>query len=372
MIECTTFRTEQGYSDGRRPDLVEYAATIEEDLSRRDFTMNSIAVSLPDGTIIDPFGGRADIRAGIIRTVGRPEERFAEDGLRPLRGVRFSAQLGFSIDDKTLAAIPGAIPVTAKVACERVREELSKILVAPVPSVGLRFMEQTGLLGLIIPELAACRGVEQKGMHRFDVLDHLLAACDACPAENLELRLAGLFHDIGKPVVRADDGTGSYTFHNHEAASARLADTIMTRLRYPQKTCKMVDHLVKQHMFHYEPQWTDAAVRRFIVRVGPENIENLFILRRADSHAITGIAPDPRLLAEFSDRIQKVLDADHAFSLKDLAVNGKDLLAQGIPAGPETGHILQELFETVLDDPALNSRNRLLEIALEIHMRKFA
>jgi poly(A) polymerase/tRNA nucleotidyltransferase (CCA-adding enzyme) len=372
MIECTTFRTEQGYSDGRRPDSIAYAATIEEDLSRRDFTMNAIAVSLPEGRIIDPFGGRADIRAGVIRTVGVAAERFAEDGLRPLRGVRFSSQLGFNIDDATLAAIPVAIPVTAKVACERVREEFSKILTSPVPSVGIRFMEQTGLLKLILPELASCRGVEQKGMHKLDVLDHLLAACDACPTGNLELRLAGLFHDIGKPAVRADDGAGTYTFYNHEMTSAKIAVAVMTRLRYPLKTCKTVEHLVKQHMFHYESHWTDAAVRRFIVRVGPDQIENLFTLRRADSHAIAGITPDPRLLAEFSERIQTVLDADHAFSLRDLAVNGKDLLAEGIPAGPETGHILNELFESVLDDPALNTRDRLLEIARAIHAAKFA
>lgn len=372
MIECTTFRTEQGYSDGRRPDSIAYAATIEEDLSRRDFTMNAIAVSLPDGLVIDPFGGRADIRAGIIRTVGVASERFAEDGLRPLRGVRFASQLGFSFEHETLSAIPAAIPVTAKVARERVREELSKILLSPVPSTGLRFMEATGLLELVLPELQRCKGVDQKGMHRFDVFDHLLATCDACPRDSLELRLAGLLHDIGKPEVRSVDAAGNYTFYGHETASARIVTEILTRLRYPLKTMHLVEHLVRQHMFHYESHWTDAAIRRFIVRVEPEHIEALFALRRADSTGITGFAPDPSALAQFSERIQAIMDAEHAFSLKDLAVNGRDLIEAGIPAGPTTGKILNELFETVLDDPSLNVKARLMEIARELVKTRYS
>lgn len=369
MIECTTFRTETGYSDGRRPDAIQYAATIEEDLSRRDFTMNAVAVALPSGEVIDPFGGRADINAGLIRTVGTASERFSEDGLRPLRAVRFSAQLGFAIEGATLDAIRPALTVTSLVAKERIRDELSKLLISPVPSTGLRFMEKTGLLELVLPELASCRGVEQKGLHRFDVLDHLYMTCDASPAESLELRLAGLFHDIGKPEARAVDSLGMYTFHQHESISARITERVLTRLRFPVKTVKNVCHLVAQHMFHYEPVWSDAAVRRFIVRVGKENIPALFDLRRADGWAITGVRGEPFHLAEFSDRIKAVLSADHAFSLKDLALNGKDLAAAGIPAGPETGKVLRELFEAVLDDPSLNERNRLLDIALAVYSR---
>ncbi len=369
MIECTTFRTETGYSDGRRPDSVAYAATIEEDLSRRDFTMNAIAVSLPDGEVVDPFGGRGDIKAGLIKTVGNAEERFSEDGLRPLRAVRFSAQLDFRLDGRTKDAIRPALGVTALVAKERVRDELSKLLLSPVPSTGLRIMEETGLLELLLPELAACRGVEQKGLHRFDVLDHLYLACDACPQNSLELRLAGLFHDIGKPETRVTDELGIHSFHHHEVASAKIAERVLNRLRYPQKTVRTVTHLVAQHMFHYEPNWSDAAVRRFIVRVGKEHIPALFDLRRADGWAISGVRGEPLHLSEFGDRIDGVLARDHAFSLKDLAVNGNDLIRSGIPAGPETGLVLKELFEAVLDDPELNDRDRLTEIALAFYNR---
>jgi putative nucleotidyltransferase with HDIG domain len=371
LIECTTFRTEQGYSDGRRPDAIAYSTSIVEDLSRRDFTMNAIAVSLPDGTVLDPFNGRDDIRARIIRTVGIASERFAEDGLRPLRAVRFAAQLGFTIEPDTLAAIPESLSVTARVAQERVREEFSKTLLSPVPSVGLRFMESTGILGLVVPELQACRGVEQKGMHRYDVLDHLYLACDASPADSLELRLAGLFHDIGKPSVRKMDETGNWTFHNHEAVSAKMTETILERLRYPLKTVRTVTHLVKEHMFHYEPEWTEAAVRRFIVRVGEEFIDPLFALRRADSYAITGMRGELAYLADFTSRIDAELAAKRAFTLKDLAINGKDLMSAGIPAGPETGIILKELLDAVLDDPTLNTKESLLPIAQAIHARKF-
>lgn len=369
MIECTTFRTETGYSDGRRPDSISYAATIEDDLSRRDFTMNAIAVSLPEGTVIDPFNGRSDIKAGIIRTVGNPEARFGEDGLRPLRAVRFSAQLDFQLEKAAKDAIRPCLNITALVAKERVREELTKLLLSPVPSTGLRIMEDTGLLELLLPELAACRGVEQKGLHRFDVLDHLLLACDACPQNSLELRLAGLFHDIGKPETRVTDSRGMHSFHHHEAVSAEIAERVLIRLRFPLKTIKTVTHLVAQHMFHYEPNWTDSAVRRFIVRAGKEHIPALFDLRRADGWAITGVRGEPLHLTEFADRIESILSKDHAFSLKDLALNGNDLIKAGIPAGPTTGLVLKELFEAVLDDPELNEKSRLTEIAVACYNR---
>lgn len=370
MIECTTFRTETGYSDGRRPDGVRYTATIEEDLSRRDFTMNAIAVSLPDGIIVDPFNGRGDITGKVIRTVGDPSERFTEDGLRPLRAVRFSSQLDFTIDGQTLAAIRPALGVTATVAKERLREEFSRILLSQKPSTGLRFMEQTGLLELIFPELQRCRGIEQKGMHIYDVLDHLFQACDASPRTNLIVRLAALFHDVGKPDVRVTDGNGSWTFFNHEKVSAQKTQEILTRLRYPLRIIKDVTHLVSLHMFHYEPVWSDAAVRRFIVKADRNMIDSLFDLRKADSYAITGIAGHNQYLEEFRNRIDAMIEAEHAFSLKDLVVNGRDLADIGIPSGPLTGVVLKELLEAVIEDPDLNTKSALLDIAREIHTQK--
>lgn len=363
MIECTTFRTEQGFSDGRRPDSVSFAGSIEEDLSRRDFTMNAVAVSLPEGCVVDPYNGRVDIKNGIIRSVGNAWERFAEDGLRPLRAVRFASQLGFSIENTTLAAISPALPVTARVATERVRDELIKLLVAPVPSKGLRFMETTGLLNLVLPELQFCRGIEQKGAHHFDVLDHLFLSCDACEPISIELRLASLFHDIGKPDVRAVDCSGFYTFYNHEKVSAQKTADILERLRFPLKTVKCVTHLIREHMFHYESSWTDAAVRRFIVRAGKESIDLLFALRRADAIGITGFPGDNLLLCEFHERINALITLQQAFSLKDLAINGKDLILSGIPSGPLTGYILNELLETVLENQELNTKCQLMEIA---------
>ncbi|MDR3162216.1 MAG: HD domain-containing protein [Spirochaetaceae bacterium] len=370
-LEITTFRSESGYTDGRRPDQVRYRATIEDDLSRRDFTMNAVAYKLPGGPIVDPYNGREDIKNRIIRCVGRAEERFAEDGLRPLRAVRFAAQLGFRVDGATLAAIPGALKVSARVSPERIRDELDKIIASEKPSVGLLLMEDTSLLDLLLPELSRCRGVDQRGFHRFDVLDHSLLACDyaARTRAPLQVRLAGLFHDIGKVPTRQSNGAGAYTFYGHEGESARMVREIMTRLRYPNALMDQVVHLIAEHMFHYEDSWGDAAVRRFIIRVGEDRLGDLFALRLADTYAHAGIEPDGNLLAPLIRRIDAVLAQGRAFTLKDLAVSGRDLGAIGIPSGPRMGAILKELLEAVVDDPELNRREQLLEIAGNINKR---
>jgi len=367
--EITTFRTEEGYSDGRRPDQVHFAAAIEEDLSRRDFTMNAIALRLPEGEIVDPFGGKKDIKAGIIRCAGKASQRFKEDGLRPLRAVRFSAQLGFEIEKNTLEAISGALDVSAKVSSERVRDEIDKILGSAKPSRGLLLMEKTGLLGLFLAELSACRGVEQKGFHEFDVLDHCLYACDYAAANNYsrELRLASLFHDIGKPETRCIDLAGVYTFYRHEEVSANISRSVMSRLRYPNITIDRVCHLIKEHMFHYSEEWTDAAVRRFIARIGEENLEDIYRLRRADIFGFCGKNPDYHSIELLVERVNNVLNESRAFTIKNLAVSGNDLMNAGIPAGKIMGMILKELLETVLDDPRQNNQEKLLEIAVRIY-----
>jgi tRNA nucleotidyltransferase/poly(A) polymerase len=372
VMEITTFRTESDYLDGRHPEKIAFASTIEEDLSRRDFTMNAAALRLPGGELVDPFDGAADIKARIIRCVGNPADRFAEDGLRPLRAVRFAARLDFTVDPETLAAIPGALETCAKVSPERIRDELDKILAAPRPSAAFFLMKETGLLKLILPELTACAGVEQKGYHRFDVLDHSLLACDYAAAEGFsrELRLAALFHDIGKPPLRKLDGRGVWTFYRHEEESSRLARTILTRLRYPNAVIDRVCHLIEEHMFHYEETWTDAAVRRFIIRAGETNIEDLYRLRRADAYATTGIEPGAEFLLPLAKRVDAVLAGKKALSLRDLAVSGKDLLEAGLKPGKNMGIILRELFETVVDDPDSNTREKLLEIADQIRKEK--
>jgi putative nucleotidyltransferase with HDIG domain len=371
-MEVTTFRTESEYSDGRRPDQVRYAVTIEEDLSRRDFTMNSAAVKLPEGIVIDPFDGRGDIKRRLIRSVGKAEERFSEDGLRPMRAVRFAAQLGFTLEDATLAAIPASLSTTAKVAPERIRDELDKTITSPNPRKGFLLMEETGLLRLVLPELASCRGVEQRGYHRFDVLDHSLWACDYAAKKGFskEVRMAALFHDLGKPAVRRlDEGSGVWTFYNHEKKSSELTRTIMRRLKYPNAVMDKVIRLVEEHMFHYEENWGNGAVRRFIMRTGEDLLPELFRLRLADTAGTSGAEPDPGLLLPLRKRIDAMLAQSRVFSLKDLAINGNDLIKSGVKPGKYVGIILKELLEAVVDDPALNTGETLLRIAGNINKR---
>jgi putative nucleotidyltransferase with HDIG domain len=294
--------------------------------------------------------------------------------------------LGFTVDEGLLAAIPDAIPFTAKVAAERIRDELDRIMASGKPSTALLLMEKPGLLQTLIPELAACRGVRQDringfGFHRFDVLDHSLLACDfaarqaslgkqVLPGQFSQfVSLAALYHDIGKPVTAQIDEDGKRTFYNHEKESAALAGDILGRFRYPNMVTVTVCHLIEEHMFHYEENWTDAAVRRFIIRVGEENLAALFALRRADAYGLAGKEPPPDFLLPFQDRIEETLRRSSALSLKDLALSGKDLIAAGIPPGKHMGIILNELLEAVLDDPALNTREKLLEIAEKINKR---
>lgn len=391
-IEVTTFRTESGYSDGRHPDSVNYAATIEEDLARRDFTMNAIAVNLADGKIVDPYDGRKDISKKVIRTVGIAHDRFMEDGLRPVRAIRFACKLGFSIEKLTYSQLfeESVHKKISSISVERFRDEFTKILAAQKPSVGLKLLEETGILSLFIPEFTICRGCVQsdyRAFHKFDVLDHLFYACDGSPANKLNVRLAALFHDIGKPVViqiknqtvidgeKKDGSTKeiqTLTFYNHEAAGEKITHEILVRLKFPNAIVNDVCHLVKEHMFHYESNWTDGAVRRFLVRVKPECLEDLYDLRLADIYGMYNekinarYSESVRLLNELQDRIKEVMENQNALSLKDLAVNGKILMENGIPAGKQLGLILNELLSCVLEDPELNTQEKLLEIALKL------
>jgi putative nucleotidyltransferase with HDIG domain len=364
-IEVTTFRTDGVYRDGRRPSSVNYAAGIEEDLSRRDFTMNAIAAELPGGRIVDPFGGRADIAKKVIRCVGRAADRLNEDGLRSLRALRFASQLGFELDPELLNAVAENPAMILPVSIERVKAEFDKIAASAKPSTALLYMEKCRLLEMILPELARCRGIEQKGYHRFDVLTHSLLACDYAARRGYSqaVRLAALFHDIGKPGTAKLDETGVWTFYGHERLSAELTHALLTRLRYSNAEIGSVVHLVREHMFNYTDSFSDSAVRRFVRRAGEENLNDLFDLRRADSFGMTGVEPPVELCLDFRDRIASVLEKSRAFSLKDLAVNGHDLIEAGIPSGKRLGVILSRLLEAVIDDPELNNREKLLEMA---------
>lgn len=383
-IEVTTFRTESDYSDGRHPDKVEYTGNIEEDLSRRDFTINAIASYLGDGTITDPFHGRDDIKRKVIRTVGNPLERFSEDGLRPVRAVRFSAQLGFEIERDTLKAIsePEILKKTSGISLERFRDELLKLMKAEKPSAGLKLMEESGILDIFIPEFKKCRGCIQgdfRGYHQFDVLDHLFYACDGAPASKQNVRLAALFHDIGKPDVKRVIPTPQgeqFTFYNHEAKSQQITKEILFRLKFSNAEISNICHLVVNHMFNYTQDWTDAAVRRFLAKIQAENLEDLYDLRLADIYGMNN-APvrgqDSRtiaLLNELKDRISKETEKNSVLSLKQLAVNGKDLMKNGISAGKDLGFVLNQLLETVLEDPSQNEKEQLIKIALNIYKKR--
>ena len=372
-IEVTTFRTESGYSDGRHPDSVNYAATIEEDLARRDFTINAIAADLKNGKIVDPFGGRRDIKKKIIRTVGKAHERFMEDGLRPVRCLRFACKLGFSIEKYTYSELFDSEiqKKITSISIERFRDEFEKILTCEKPSVGLKLLEETGIMKLFIPELLEGRGClqsDQRGFHDFDVLDHLYYACDGAPASKLNVRLAALFHDIGKPAAKRiiDE---NITFYNHEKIGAQITQEIMIRLKFPNAVIDDVCHLIREHMFNYTPDWTVPAVRRFIIRVGHEHLNDLFDLRLADMYGMHNLPIEYKysaaisLLVELKDRIAAELDKKNALSLKDLAVNGKDLIEAGIPAGKKLGLILNHLLDCVIEDPEMNTKEKLLEVA---------
>ncbi|MCR4822238.1 MAG: HD domain-containing protein [Treponema sp.] len=382
-IEATTFRSESDYSDGRHPDRVSFDATLEDDLSRRDFTMNAIAASLKDGKIIDPFDGQKDIKNKIIRTVGKAKDRFLEDGLRPIRAIRFSSQLNFQIEEETYSAIksPEVLKKSSSISLERFRDEFIKILATEEPSIALHRMEETGILNIFIPELSECRNCSQadiRSYHVFDVLDHNLYACDGAPKDNLIVRLSALFHDVGKKDARSVEmcevppGSGQMAeiihFYKHELYSAQKVKPILTRLKFPNAVIDRVSHLVENHMFHFEGNWSDAAIRRFIVKVGKENLNDLFDLRLADMYGKYRRRPEAmsegvKNLLILKDRVKEIEEENTALSLKDLAVNGKDLISAGIEPGKKLGLILNELFQCVLDDPQMNEREKLLTVA---------
>lgn len=371
-VEVTTFRTEAEYVDGRHPGNVEFVGSIDQDLSRRDFTINGIAVSLATGSVRDPHHGVRDLGKKIIRCIGEPRERFGEDGLRPLRACRFASQLGFRVDGPTLNAIGESLATVAQVSAERIREELKKLLLSERPSVGLSIIEETGLGELILPELHRCAGIAQPEMHCFDVLTHSLMSCDAAPRD-LRLRLSALLHDIGKATTVASDEAGRPTFHRHEHESARMAHDLMGRLRFSNAERDQVVHLVRHHMFNYEATWTDAAVRRFLVRVGPSNVPDLLALRRADQIGHCGRLDVSTNLVELHRRIDQVQEEGAALTINDLAVDGRVLMRElDILPGPVVGTILRELLETVVADPELNTERRLLKIATNLYRKRLS
>ncbi len=366
--ELTTLRGEGAYSDGRRPDEVYFVRDIEEDLARRDFTVNAIAFDPVSGRTVDPFDGVADMEAGILRAVGDPLERFGEDGLRVLRGARFVATLELELEEATERAITEKLDTFSKVSKERVRDEWIKTMKARRPSRAFEVMRRTGILGITYPELLEQVGCEQNKWHAYDVWNHTLETLDASEG-SATLRIAALLHDVGKPVTREhSDKTDDWTFYDHERVGAKMADRWLREYRFSNEERSDIVHLVRHHLICYSPEWSDAAVRRFLRRVGKDHVDRLLALGRADALG-KGRPVDPELaaLAELSERIEAVVAAGEALSTRDLPVGGKDVMDRlGVPPGPIIGQVLDALLERVMDDPSLNDRERLLHLIEEV------
>jgi putative nucleotidyltransferase with HDIG domain len=370
QVEVTTYRGEGAYSDGRHPDSVTFVRTLEEDLQRRDLTINAMAIDPDQRRLVDPMGGECDLHLRLIRAVGDPMERFAEDGLRTMRAVRFAAVLEFQVEEATRRGIGASLDSFRKVSRERVRDELLKLLGAPRPSVGIELMQETGLLVEVLPELCAARGVTQNRYHQEDVYAHSLRACDLLRADDSILRLAALLHDVGKPetVEPHPDRPGEHTFHGHEKVGEKLCRGIARRLRLSNEQSDHLCHLVRHHNFTLEG-WRAAGLRRFARRVGPEHLEDLRALREADLLGREGPDQLPLLEAMWS-RLEEVMRAQPPLSARQLAVDGNRIMQHlGISPGPRVGQIIRQLMERVLDDPELNTEERLLELVDQLEER---
>jgi tRNA nucleotidyltransferase (CCA-adding enzyme) len=367
--EVTTLRGETTYSDGRRPDAVHFVDDITADLARRDFTINAIAVNPWNGELVDPFDGRQDIDAKIIRAVGKAAERFSEDGLRVLRAARFSATLEFDLAPETFAAIEPTLDTFRKVSAERVRDEWVKAMKAKKPSRAFEVMRESGILGITCPELLEGVGCEQNKWHSYDVWKHAMECMDYCVGDPI-LRISALLHDVGKPKSRAfSDKTQDWTFYDHDRIGAEIAFPIATRLKFSNDERDRIVALVRNHLFHYDA-WSDAAVRRWMKRVGLDRIEDLYALNEADLRAKgpeTFDASHLLPLEALKVHVAKIMEEGAALTTRDLAIDGNVLMKElGIKPGRIIGVILETLLEAVINDPSLNEREKLLEMARKI------
>ena len=339
--------------------------SLAGDLAHRDFTINAMAWGANQGDVLDPWGGRADLKARRIRAVGRPEDRFQEDPLRLLRAVRLGSVLAFRVEGATLRAIQSLADRVTCAAPERIRDELVLLLLSRKPSRGLRLLRQTGLMEAILPELAKGHRMHQNEHHRYTILRHVLETVDRVEATRL-LRWTALLHDVAKPLVRRKVD-GRWRFTGHAEASADLAEHILTRLRTEKALISSVTHLIRHHMIGYDPEWSDRAVRRWIRRVGREFVFPLLAFRKADILAHGTPHLQGRLLDELAARVERILSEPVVTRREHLAVDGRRIMqVTGLGPGPEVGRILEELLERVVDDPQLNTEEVLLEMAGKI------
>lgn len=371
VYEITTMRKEGKYGDFRHPEQVKWTDKIEEDLARRDFTINAIALRLtslsqgkPSGKgIVDPFGGCQDIEAKIIKAVGDPDKRFKEDALRLMRAIRIATELGFEIAKNTFKSIQKNAELIKEISSERIRDELFKLLASPYGYIGIKLLREAGILSIILPELEKTFGVSQKGpkhVRTYDIGEHSLLTLKETPSSDPLVKIAALLHDIGKPNTMKITEDGNVTFYHHEVVGGALVLKIAKRLHLSKKQTYKLFRLVRWHLFTVDEKQTDSAIRRFIKNVGVENIEDMMALRVGDRVGGGTQKAVSWRMEKFRERIDQVLQKP--FSISDLKVNGKDVMETlGITPGPKVGEVLQKLFEEVLEDASKNNREYLLE-----------
>lgn len=384
-VQITTYRLEEKYTDKRHPDVIVWGKSLEEDLARRDFTINAMALKLASRSqrlassikqkiypldsspytliLVDPYGGQRDFKNKIIRTVGDPNKRFGEDALRLLRAVRFATTLGFTIEEKTAAAIAKNARLLLQISGERIRDELFKIVDYKDGYKGILLAREVGLLAIMLPELEVCFGVPQKSPkrhHIYDVGTHCVMSLKYCPSADTVTRVATLLHDIGKAKVAKVTEERVRTFYNHEVVGGRLVKNIATRLHLSREQREKLFLLVRWHQFSVNEAQTDRALRRFIRNIGPENIEAMMDLRVGDRLGGGLQQPESWRLKLFRQRLKEVMKKP--FMVADLKVDGHDVMKiLGIKPGPKIGEVLRALFEEVADDPKKNNRDYLLE-----------
>ncbi len=361
VIEVTPYRTEGKYSNARHPDEVHFTESLSDDLKRRDLTINAIAYDAASATVVDEHGGREDLAAKRVKTVGNPHERFEEDALRMLRAVRIAAELDFVIDAETAAGIAAQAAQLAKISRERVRDELIRIVQSPRPMQALYVAQKLGILKYVIPELEEGIGCAQNQAHSFDVFEHLMRSLQHAADKEwpLDVRLAALLHDVGKPATRVwSDEKKDWTFHGHDVVSARMAKKILNDLKFPKETTDKVSTLVRTHMFFSDPEVvTLSAVRRVIARVGKENINDLLNLRVCDRIGTGRPKAHPFRLRKYMSMVDEAMR--DAVSVGMLKIDGTKLMELGEKPGPRIGWILHALLEEVLDEPQKNTEEYL-------------
>lgn len=369
VVEVTPYRTESGYSDARRPDNVTFGVSLEEDLKRRDFTINAIAYRPATDSYVDLFDGAGDIEKRRLKTVGTPDERFDEDALRMMRAVRLAAQLNFAIEAETMASIAKNADSLQKIAIERVADEFCRLLMSETPMQAIALMHHLGMLRLVIPELEEGVGCEQGGTHAFDVFEHNLRTCQAAADKeyNLEMRFAALLHDIAKPRTRGKGKHKQYSFYGHEVVGAKMARNILKKLRMPRETSETIVNLVRWHMFFADPdEITLSAVRRTITRIGEEHIDDLLNLRVCDRIGTGRPKEQPFRFRKYKAMVDEA--RRDPISVKMLKIDGNRIMEiTGEKPGKTLGYVLHALLEEVLEDPGKNTAEYLENRTLELY-----